>query len=371
MAVPAPLLRPHVAYLGALALILALLLRHGWDAVWLAYGIHPLQPAFADLRTIQAGLESLRQGLDPQLVNPADPWHRPMNYPSVWLQVARLLHWENERSYLIFAGLSVAAFLACCADLIRRWPSWWAVALALSQAPALMAERANNDCVIFALVYLSAVSARPLFALLVPLATLLKLYPVLALPAFAAQRRPLLLAAGLCAAALLSLAPELGAIRSATPVSPTVSFGLPVYALALAGAGLALPPLAVGALLVLLAGLAAPALRRLPMPEAEPSALRLFLCGAALFLGSSLLGANWDYPADDPAVDRRAAPAQPCRCTLGPDAGLLQPAAAGGTPGPWRAASQPCRQGGAVRPACPPCMAGRAAPMAARRPAGG
>jgi len=295
MAVPAPLLRPHVAYLGAVALILALLLRYGWDAVWLAYGIHPLQPAFADLRTIQAGLDSLRHGLDPQLLNPTDPWHRPMNYPSVWLHLARALHWENERSYLVFAGLSVAAFLGCCADLIRRWPSWWTVVLALSQAPALMAERANNDCVIFALLYLSAISARPLFALLVPLSSLLKIYPVLALPAFAARRGPLLLAGLLCAAALLALIPELGAIRGATPVSPTVSFGLPVYALALAGAGLSLPPLAVGALLVLLAGLAALAFARRPVPEAEPAALRLFLCGGAVFLGSSLLGANWDY----------------------------------------------------------------------------
>jgi len=289
-------LRPHLAYLAAVLAVLALLIHYGWDATWSGYGIHPLQPVFADLRTIQAGLEAVRLGLDPQVSNPADPWGRPMNYPSVWLGLARIMHWEVQRNYMIFALVSVGAFLACCHDLIRRWPSWWTVALALSQAPALLVERANNDGVIFVLLYFSAVTVRPLFAGLLPLAALLKLYPVLALPAFAARPRPLLVAAAGCAFALVLLLPELPLIRASTPVSPTMSFGLPVFAQALATAGLPVAGVAVAALLIALAAAAGPALVRAAGPfPCDPTALRLCLAGAGVFLGSTLLGANWDY----------------------------------------------------------------------------
>lgn len=295
------LIAPHHAYLACCVLIVAGLALLGWDGTWQKLGIGTLHPVFADLRTVQGGLASLVQGLDPQVTNPGDPWGRPMNYPSPWLGLARLLGWQDERAFLVFAGLSGAAFAACCFDLIRRWPSWWAVVLAVPGAAALMVERANNDAVIFALVYCAAISARPLFAALLPLATLLKLYPLLALPAFARNRRALMIAAAGCAAALALLLPELPLIRAATPASPLMSFGLPVYAAALGQAGLPFAPVAVGAGLVALTLMARSLIDgRIGAPALcpgghDPAALRLFLAGAAIFLGATLLGANWDY----------------------------------------------------------------------------
>lgn len=291
------LIAPHRVYLAACLMIAIALLQIGWAETWKKLGIGSLQPPFADLRTVQAGLDALRQGLDPQVVNPTDPWARPMNYPSVWLRIAHALHWEVERNYLLFAAGCGAAFAACCFDLLRRYPAWWVLVLALPGAPALLIERGNNDSVIFVLLYLAAVCARPVFVVLVPLATVLKLYPLLALPAFAGQRRAMLLAAAGCAAALLAIAPELGAIRSATPASPLLSFGLPVYAHALGAAGLPLPAWSLGAaLLALTAATAALGSAWLqPAKPADPAAHRLFLAGAAVFLGASLLGANWDY----------------------------------------------------------------------------
>lgn len=289
---------PYLVYLLLVLALLVCVLRLGWAAAWQGLAIPSLLPPFADLRTVQAGLSAMARGLDPQVVNPGDPWGRPMNYPSVWLGIARVLHWEVERNYLLFAGACAAAFVACCWDLIRRWPSWWTVAVAVSGAPALLVERGNNDSVIFVLLYLACIVARPVFAVLLPLATLLKLYPLVALPAFAERRNwPAVALAGLgCGLAVAGLAGELRLIRGATPAAANMSFGLPVYSFGLSLAGITLSPLALG----LGMAAAAVAVRRLcgAALEAEGAALperRLFVAGTAIIVATSVLGVNWDY----------------------------------------------------------------------------
>lgn len=292
---------PRTLYLAALAALAGSIAAFGWFAVWDWLEISPLEPRFADLRTIQGGLSTLRLGLDPQVVNPGDPWGRPMNYPAVWLDVARLLHWDREANYVAFALAAVAGFAGCCYDLLRRYPSWWLVALAVSGAPLLMIERANNDLVIFVLLYLAAVSARPLFAVLVPLAVLLKLYPVLALPAFLQPKRAALVMAALSGAALLALSPQIGAIRAGTPDAPLMSFGTATLSAVAALLGHAISPHAI-ALGLIAAALALTAValagkNRVTVTPATENlvAQRLFLCGAGIFMGAFVLGGNWDY----------------------------------------------------------------------------
>ena len=283
---------PHLAYLAACALTVLAIAVLGWWTAWRAFGVPTLEPVFADLRTIQAGLGAAH----PQVSNPGDPWGRPMNYPSIWLDIARVLHWEREGNYRAFAAGIDLAFVACCFDLIRRYRSWWIAALALSGACALGLERANNDMAIFVLLYVSAVTARPLFTVLVPLAALLKLYPVLVLPAFIRRPRLAVMAAAGCAAAIAVLVPELPAIRAGTPAGAAMSYGAPLYAVALQEAGVALPVAAMMAALLAGAALlhaAAPGLFRKPPCDARTTAL--FLCGAGIFLGTTLLGPNWDY----------------------------------------------------------------------------
>ncbi len=302
---------PHWAYLAACTLTVLAIALLGWWTAWRLFGVPTLEPVFADLRTIQAGLGAQRAGLDPQVVNPGDRWGRAMNYPSIWLGIARVLHWEREGNYLAFAIAADLAFVACCFDLIRRTRSWWIAALALSGACAFGLERGNNDLVVFVLLYVSAVAARPLFAALVPLATVLKIFPMLALAAFVHRPRLALLAAVLCAAALAILAPELALIRKTTanvlaadiamanPALATgnvMSYGAVRYADALAELGFAVAPTIVCAVLLglaLLLHFGAPRLFR--TGPADEMVATLFLCGSAIFLGSTLIGPNWDY----------------------------------------------------------------------------
>jgi hypothetical protein len=62
-----------------------------WVTSWRTLGVPAMTPHFLDLQSIPAAIETLHQGGDPLIANPADPTHRPMNYPRVWL-------------YLIFGG---------------------------------------------------------------------------------------------------------------------------------------------------------------------------------------------------------------------------------------------------------------------------
>ena len=78
------------------------ILSFGWTLTWTKLLVPTMHPPFADLRTVQGSLASLAAGFDPQLINPGDPWDRPMNYPLIWMYVAKLLALDNELNYLIF-----------------------------------------------------------------------------------------------------------------------------------------------------------------------------------------------------------------------------------------------------------------------------
>ena len=178
------------AVLVAGGIALALLLNaRGWKSGWRAWGIATQTTPWLDVRVITAAVATAAEGGNPYLANPHDPTGRTFNYPSLWLRLfpARL----SERGYTVTA-LSFAA-AAIGALLLWLGPISPARGIALGLlllSPALLLglERANTDLVIFALMTLSLVALRAqargsallgLTGLL--LATLLKLYPVVAL----------------------------------------------------------------------------------------------------------------------------------------------------------------------------------------------
>jgi hypothetical protein len=287
---------PALAFLAICAAVGTGIALAGWRETWSLFGFRPLVPVFADLRTVQAGLAAAAQGLDPQVSNPGDPWGRTMNYPAVWLDIGRLLHWRSETAYLASIAAMAAAWLACCLHLLRRYPSWWLLAVIASGAGALLIERGNNDMAVFAILYLAALAAgRWPAALLVPAATLLKVYPVVALCAQLRSRRVLIAAGILSGVVLALLSPELAAIRAGTPATPTNSYGATTSAAVLARHGFALAPLALAATTIaggLALSVLAPPLFRAGAARREQA---LFLTGAAIFLATFVAGTNFDY----------------------------------------------------------------------------
>lgn len=306
--------------LGAGALLLAArYLALGYTEMWAPWGIPSMWPPFADLRTITGASETLALGLDPLVQNPGDPWHRVMNYPRVWLVLAARVN-PAVTPYL---GLALIALfltglvLSVPSDLDLRTV---AVLLAGALSPAALSaiERGNTDLLIFFLLSVavaissnrSSSSSTAGGAFLV-MAFVLKLFPVFAMPYFLREDRR-----GFIRLAILFLAivaiycaltyQDLILIHRGTPTGIAPAYGLSVLAtwipserfpswgpLARAasylGAAFALPLAAIS----LRAGDTFPSTGK--MTSAQRRTLDAFRIGSGIYLGTFLLGSNWDY----------------------------------------------------------------------------
>lgn len=272
----------------------------GWVEIWTWLGVPAkFPPAFADMRSVQGGLLSALQGFDPQIENPADPWGRPMNYPVIWLSIAGTFDFYTEQHFLIFIGAMIIAYFGCCLFLVWRTGSYW-IALALFSGASLLAvERGNNDLAIFVLMMIAAFVPRFVGIALMALATLLKVFPVLAVLGFIRERVIFALACLAGLAALVFMWGELQNIQSGTPVGAGMSYGsASISGAALDKAGIVINPYLIsGLLLVSAAALWSGRLPlpKLQLPQMDETIERLFLIGGAIYLGTFLLVANYDY----------------------------------------------------------------------------
>jgi hypothetical protein len=152
---------------------------------WTYLGVPSMSPSFADLRNITEALECYRQGFDPLINNPCDPWNRPMNYPRIWLFLSSL---GLDHHHTFILGVFLAALFYACIFFIvitkrLNVGEGFIYGLVLcSPAVMLAVERGNNDLVIFILLCLSILLIQkhrifPYFLILI--ASILKLYPIL------------------------------------------------------------------------------------------------------------------------------------------------------------------------------------------------
>ena len=150
----------------------------GWLDTWHLLQVPALEPSFADLRIVQGTIASISQGYDPQIINPGDPWHRAMNYPYFWVNIAYFFSLSNENNYLLFVSVIVMLYLVSCGSLIYKYPSCWIFFTLISGSSLLAVERGNNDLFVFFLLYISTIVPILFSAVIVILASTLKIYPI-------------------------------------------------------------------------------------------------------------------------------------------------------------------------------------------------
>jgi hypothetical protein len=277
---------------------------------------------FRDLVTILAGAHCSALGYDVLVENPCDPDGTRMNYPRVWTALVHGTGAGRLSASSLGMGLAVAFFLATV-SLMRvgsvLTALLWALVL-LSPAVTLAVERSNNDLVVFVMIVAGthllarARAGQAAAALLMFLASALKLFPALALPVlfFRRERYARRLAAfsiAAFAAIVLLTWRDLVAIGQATPHSVGLAYGGEVMAaqlFRLSGLakdrpiyltpGLRIAGYAFSATLPLLGvGLGLLLRRRCVAPEPEQRSLLQFLAGVFIFVGTFALGSNWDY----------------------------------------------------------------------------
>jgi hypothetical protein len=125
--------------------------------LWQYVSVSHLTPLFADLRAILSARDCQKLGYDVFTNNPCDPWGRVHVYGSAWLRAGGLGLGARD-------GLWLGIVLDSIFILLAAWivnPTTFGefiigVLILFSPAVTLALERANNDLVVFGLLYLSA-----------------------------------------------------------------------------------------------------------------------------------------------------------------------------------------------------------------------
>lgn len=262
----------------------------GWVAAWGMLHIPAMYPPFADMRSIQGALASISAGYDPQIHNPGDPWGRAMNYPDVWITIARIFRFGNETSFMIFVSVFVFGYLYSCYTLLKKSPSIYLLLAMLSGASLLAVERGNNDLVIFSLMaaalHMRWDKIRPAIVLL---AVILKIYPVFAVYGFFRRNIKLLVGATILAAIYLMFnLDEMILVKSGNTASGFFAYGVQLNAVMMAG-------------LLLVLVLASYALAKTGVAgkvfanQSGEYEKDMFIVGGSLFVATFVLSINWDY----------------------------------------------------------------------------
>lgn len=295
----------------------ATLLALGPKDTFLLWGFKVNSPDFEDARGITAALESQREGHQPWVDNPRDPWGRLFNYPRVWLQLGKL-GVDQSHTAVLAAAMTVLFFLG--ALLFPPRDTAWLTSvlmLAVLFSPAVMLgiQNGNIDQLMFFLLAIAIAGissnrswARALGVGAVLAGMSLKIFPIFGAAAVLGwdRRRCLRTLAFIGAVAGLYLAThwqEIAAIRHATPMASTTSYGRDVLWMRLqqesataGGVARVCSWLGVAAAFALVPlGFRAGNSKKQDEGRCARQALAAFHVGAGVYCGTFLLGNNWDY----------------------------------------------------------------------------
>lgn len=294
-----------------LSLLVAVAFQIFGSATWKIWNIPTLQPSFVDARIITASAESHRLGFDPELDNPRDPFLRRFNLPAIWKLFFSTKIDQSQTN--LFAGFLIASFFIGLLLFFSRinTPSGWLIALCAFSPPVMLAlERGNVDLFVFFLCALSLmlVEKSGMYAsMLLILASSLKLFPVFGIMSLMKFERGIFLKLSASIVLLLTvvLAVDIANLRhvfSNTEVGSDISYGVGVLPLRIGEAtdskvaeSVATSLGYVVFLIVAISAFLFAAREGFPMSSGATFQLASFRLGAGIYLGTFLLGNNWDY----------------------------------------------------------------------------
>jgi hypothetical protein len=170
-----------------------------WNSRFIYPFVRTMLPPFADMRVITAGAECARLGYDVLVKNPCDPLQRLMNYPRIWLTPA---YWGLNQGHTVTLGVLFGClfFVLTCViiERLNYTESLFYALILCSPSIMLAIERGNCDLIIFILLALSLLMMKNQnliyrsFAYgLVLFAAILKLYPIFVLTNLLKEKRKL------------------------------------------------------------------------------------------------------------------------------------------------------------------------------------
>jgi hypothetical protein len=288
---------------------------YGYEETWQLWGVPTEMPPFKDFRLIPGAAESFRNGFEPSITNPGDPNGRIFNYPAFW----RLFFYTNitQDDTIWISVLMIVLFFLGVILFPQRLSipgAFWMLLIVFSPASMLLYERGNADLIVFficVLVILAAGYSANLTLGLILFGAVVKMFPFFGMTVLLKEPKRkfyLLLAAGIAFMVVYSLLTfkSQSAAWNTTMRGDGISYGAFV---AFTRLGMYLHEILPGLLtngqwqflfdvlalvLILFAGvLAVREPRRLDALHERN--LASFRMGASIYVGTFLLGNNWDY----------------------------------------------------------------------------
>lgn len=185
-------------------------LTHAWDLFHLPI----TEPGFIDAFFLTGAVGYAAGGGNPYITGVWDRYHRPFNYPPIWLQLRHLGVARNSYPFLGFCLIAILVATVLRLFRCRTWQSGLLATAAVMSYPVLFAaERANIDILVLGILVLGIALIQRLpdqrrpFArgALVFCLTVLKLYPVAISGLFLRHRKHWLAAAALAIVSLVAL----------------------------------------------------------------------------------------------------------------------------------------------------------------------
>ena len=295
--------------------ILLFFKAYGYDETWKLWRVPVQHPQFADFRLIPGSAESYREGFEPTQKNPGDPHKRIFNYPAFW----RLFFYTNITQddtvwivtvmlVLFFAGVFLFPQNITVLDSIGM------LIVIFSPAAMLLYERGNVDLIVFflcVLIVLSIDYSPFITTALLIFAMVVKLYPLFGVTVLLKESKSRFLGLflgcfGVLGIYLYETFKSFKASWGLTMRGAEISYGANVlflrynqYFSDLLGVPFTAPllkygPIVLAFVLIMVAGIIGITQHEV-LASSSARNLAAFRMGASIYVGTFLLGNNWDY----------------------------------------------------------------------------
>jgi hypothetical protein len=180
-----------ILIVGILSLWLVILisfLTYGYENTWRLWNIPTMMPPFGDFQLIPSSAETFRMGIDPMVENPREPFGRIFNYPRIWY----LLFYTNiSMDDTIWIGIVLIMLFFISVMLfpgkMQFLDALFLLGFLFSPAVMLLCERGNVDLAFFVFCALAIISesySSILSFILILFGAIWKLFPILGLSIF-------------------------------------------------------------------------------------------------------------------------------------------------------------------------------------------
>lgn len=298
--------------LALVFLSVSLFIIFGYEKTWKLLNIPTMMPYFADIRTITGGAESKSLGYDPMIYNPGDPWGRPLNYPRLW---QCLYLFGIDQSNTLFFGILIIVLFILGVILLLKTDDNILILLTIisviSPSVLLGIERGNTDLLIFFFVTISILlikKSRLIYSsIFILIGFLLKLYPIFTVFLLIKQKKKYsvfiytFLITTLLGLYFIFNYSDLSLIAKGTSKGTEMSYGMDILWVFSANFDSNLSKIirTISYLVVVIVPVSSywvlKKMKGFRSKIVSNGFIDFFLGGAAIYVGTFLLGNNWDY----------------------------------------------------------------------------